>query len=446
MTAAVATLVLVAPSAAHATARTDLTDPSSFGGGLGSAMSNLAVGADSAFGLVSPQSVGSLLDSSFSLAELDPVSGALMGGDVTTAMTGDYAMTADLANSSLMALDTADLARRSLEQAEAARRAQQGSRSQLAPGAAPAPYDTLIPAAVAQYCPALTAPLLAAQIEAESNFNAAATSSAGAAGPAQFMPGTWAQEGIDGDGDGRADIRNPADAVASAASYDCKLLAAVSDVAGDPTANMLAAYNAGLGNVRKYNGIPPFAETQNYVAKILRRAEEMSTAGAAGQGSVGPDGCPASAPANTLREGSTGIGIATLCANSVAQAPTPEAARAIKYQLNNLGVAYSQPNRMKDGYYDCSSLAMRSYTAGGLNLLENGWAPNTTAIRSSRWAERITLAQALPGDLVFPKPGHVSTALSDGYMVHTNRPGDVSHVKRLYDEAFYVVRVDPARV
>src|SRR4029450_13457734 len=45
------------------------------------------------------------------------------------------------------------------------------------------------------------------------------TSSAGAQGLMQFMPGTWAAMGVDGDGDGRADIRNDADSVYSAAHY-----------------------------------------------------------------------------------------------------------------------------------------------------------------------------------------------------------------------------------
>lgn len=45
------------------------------------------------------------------------------------------------------------------------------------------------------------------------------TSSAGARGPMQFMPATWAQFGVDGDGDGVKDILNPADAIPGAANY-----------------------------------------------------------------------------------------------------------------------------------------------------------------------------------------------------------------------------------
>ena len=140
------------------------------------------------------------------------------------------------------------------------------------------------------------------------------------------------------------------------------------------------------------------------------------------------------------------MGIAELCANSVAQAPTGEAARAIKFQLNNLGLPYSQPNRMQTGYYDCSSLAMRSYAAAGLQVLVGGWAPNTAAIRASKWAERISMGDTRPGDLVYPTPGHVATKLSDGYVVHTSRPGDVSHVRAMYTELFYAVRVHPELV
>ena len=46
-----------------------------------------------------------------------------------------------------------------------------------------------------------------------------AVSSAGAQGPMQFMPGTWSDYGVDGDGDGRKDVNDPDDAVPAAASY-----------------------------------------------------------------------------------------------------------------------------------------------------------------------------------------------------------------------------------
>jgi hypothetical protein len=76
--------------------------------------------------------------------------------------------------------------------------------------------------AAALRCPGLPWPVLAAvgRVESDHGRNAG-TSSAGARGPMQFMPGTWAAYGIDADGDGIADILNPVDAVHSAARYLC---------------------------------------------------------------------------------------------------------------------------------------------------------------------------------------------------------------------------------
>lgn len=87
----------------------------------------------------------------------------------------------------------------------------------------PEEYRDIIMKAAAQ-CDELSPGLMAAQVWAESNWNANATSSVGAQGIAQFMPSTWATYGKDGDGDGKADINNPKDSIMGQGNYMCHLL------------------------------------------------------------------------------------------------------------------------------------------------------------------------------------------------------------------------------
>jgi murein DD-endopeptidase MepM/ murein hydrolase activator NlpD len=140
----------------------------------------------------------------------------------------------------------------------------------LRSGTVPAEYEPLVRRA-AGACSGVTAPLLAAQLHAESGWNPRAVSPVGARGLAQFMPATWAGEGLDGDGDGIRDPFSPADAIASQASFMCQLLAAVTAdqrLTGDRLDLALASYNAGLGAVQRYRGVPPYGETQAYVRRI----------------------------------------------------------------------------------------------------------------------------------------------------------------------------------
>lgn len=157
----------------------------------------------------------------------------------------------------------------------------------------PAEYEADVVRA-GSICPTVTPSIIAAQIEQESNWNPKAGSSAGAQGIAQFMPSTWASAGKDGDGDGKADIWNPHDAIWSQGNYMCGLASQVETakksgkLTGDTLELTLAAYNAGLGSVLRYGMVPPFEETINYVRRIKELAATKYTAtGTAEGGTVG---------------------------------------------------------------------------------------------------------------------------------------------------------------
>lgn len=138
----------------------------------------------------------------------------------------------------------------------------------------PAEYRSIIRRAATR-CPEVPARVLAAQIAAESGWDPRARSAAGARGIAQFMPKTWRQYGVDANGDGRANVWDPIDAITSAAELNCLNLHLVRSVPGDRLTNALAAYNAGHMAVRRYGGVPPFPETEAYVARILTNARTI---------------------------------------------------------------------------------------------------------------------------------------------------------------------------
>jgi hypothetical protein len=116
-------------------------------------------------------------------------------------------------------------------------------------------FDDHIQAAAASH--GISEELIRAIIQVESQFDRLAVSTAGARGLMQLMPATARSMGV-------ADSFDPRQNIFGGARYLKQLLG----LYGGDVALTAAAYNAGEGAVAKYNGIPPYRETQGYVRKV----------------------------------------------------------------------------------------------------------------------------------------------------------------------------------
>ncbi|MEZ7240380.1 MULTISPECIES: bifunctional lytic transglycosylase/C40 family peptidase [Rhodococcus] len=267
-------------------------------------------------------------------------------------------------------------------------------------------------------CEGVGAPVLAALYSAENGFRygpSAPVSPVGAKGPGQFMPGTWDAYGKDADGDGRADVLGIADPVMASGNLLCDNYRQIEQwkaqgvVRGDTLDLTLAAYNAGLGAVRRSGGMPsglPDYENQTkpYVAKI--RATEMVFA--------------------RLLSPFFGLGLPGM---------TETGNRVVDLAFRYLGLPYvwggGNINGPSGGGFDCSGLTSYAvYAATGMTL------PRTS---QTQWrvGTEIPIELARPGDLVFGNwqsdgPGHVGIYIGGGQMVHAPTFGDVVRVGAVF--------------
>jgi len=161
----------------------------------------------------------------------------------------------------------------------------------LASPAAPRLLADLVNAASERHL--VDADLIASMIQAESNFNALARSPKGAQGLMQLMPQTAMRFGV-------KDPFQPEANINAGAQYIRELLLRYD---GDLT-KALAAYNAGPERVARYSGVPPYRETRNYVARVIRdfncrKRLENKTLSSIGDAAKCPDDRDGSLPAKT---------------------------------------------------------------------------------------------------------------------------------------------------
>lgn len=244
----------------------------------------------------------------------------------------------------------------------------------------PAGYLALYQSAAAD-CPGLAWSVLAGvgKVESDHGRSPDLVSSAGAEGPMQFLPGTWAGYATDGNGDGRADPFDPADAIPAAARYLCAL------GVGRDVRPALVSYTCGNP------GPACAAVAAGYAGSVLAFAAGYAT---------GPPGAD------------LGVGAAT---------PGPAAGLAVRAALAQLGTPYLWGGQ-EPGGFDCSGLVQFAYAAAGVAL---------PRVAQDQYAAGPRLPAGAPlaaGDLVFFGAGpaavsHVGLALGDGRMVDAPHTG-----------------------
>ncbi len=280
----------------------------------------------------------------------------------------------------------------------------------------------------ARQCTEVSAPLLAAQIQAESGWDPTVVSPAQAQGLSQFIPGTWATWGVDAAGkdggaepDGVADPFTPGDAIMTQARYDCWLAGKVKemDLGGDPARLMLAAYNAGPGAVQDYGGVPPYPETQAYVTRIITSMADFTGGGPAESG--GAFGGRVVAHARKW------LGTPYAWGGGGPEGP----GRGFAQGANTVG-------------FDCSSLVQYAvYHASNGETLP----PRVSQLQVTA-GEAVARDEMRPGDVIgFSLNGsydHIGIYLGQGQFIHAPSTGDVVRINSL-DEPYYADKPQKVR-
>lgn len=282
----------------------------------------------------------------------------------------------------------------------------------------PAELVPILERAAGTYCD-LPAPLLAAVLKVESDFdNTAVNARSGAFTMAQFLLGTWEQWKVNGnpDEDDSIDPDDPADVVFSAAHYLCAL------GAGNPDTQRLAvaSYNAGPNAVQRAGGIPHQAdcpeghpasldrwcETADYVRKVFAQA-------------------------------------ALYAADSTVKLPAGDLlARVITFAYAKIGTPYQWGGDGSNGYYDCSGFTMRAYEQAGVRLPR-------TARQQYLASPHVAQGDLAAGDLLFwayntadpTSIHHVAIYLgldAQGvdWMIDAPHTGATIQVRRMYQTGF----------
>jgi soluble lytic murein transglycosylase-like protein len=131
-----------------------------------------------------------------------------------------------------------------------------------------AQYDPIVQAFAREFN--VPADLIHSIIRAESAYDSRAVSAKGAAGLMQLMPETAAQYGV-------TDRFDPSDNVKGGVKYLKDLV----KLFNGRTAEVLAAYNAGQEALKKYKGIPPYAETREYIRRVMASYSKTYISGGA---------------------------------------------------------------------------------------------------------------------------------------------------------------------
>ncbi|GGG01416.1 hypothetical protein GCM10007304_14240 [Rhodococcoides trifolii] len=289
----------------------------------------------------------------------------------------------------------------------------------LLPGTVPPEYEAWVIKAGSQ-CTEITPPLIAAQIDVESNWNPRALSPARAKGLSQFMDGTWPTYGRDDDLNGRSDPFDPADAIMAQGRFDCaaaetaKRDLASGRVTGELLDIVMVAYNCGYGCVLDRGGpqgTTGGAESDSYPSKVKAALPKYSLPSTP----VGPGFIPGGPfGTNVVAAAMTKIGLPYAWGGGDRNGPTRG--------ISDGGVADSYGDSMKTGF-DCSGLVLYAVAqaSGGAILLSHLDSDQVADPRGQRISDP---AQLQPGDIIQPHSGHIFIWLGNNSVVEAPQSGD----------------------